>query len=341
MIDLLVGSPPATYLIFAVCTVIILFSGVRITRLADALGKRTGIGSALFGAVLLGGATSLPGIITSMSTAWQGYADLAVSNAVGGIAAQTTFLIFADMMYRRVNLEHAAASLENLAQCTLLIALLSLALVGLTGPDVHIFAIHPTSIILLLAYGFGLRLISDTKNQPLWFASKTKDTKPESELPTPEGRLSTLWLRFGGFAVVIAIAGYGIGETGIAIAKFTGISETVVGTLLTSVATSLPELVTVLFAVRMGALALAVGDIIGGNSFDVLFLALSDFAYRDGSIYHATTRDTDFILAINILMSTVLLLGLLRRKRNSIGNIGFEGIIVLILYALAIFVVMT
>ncbi|MEL0636785.1 sodium:calcium antiporter [Marinomonas sp. TI.3.20] len=334
-------SPLVTYITFAICTGIILFAGVRITRLADALGKRTGIGSALFGAALLGGTTSLPGIITSVSTAWQGYADLAVSNAVGGIAVQTTFLIFADMIYRRANLEHAAASLENLVQCTLLIALLSLALLGLTGPEFSIFAVHPVSIVLLLAYGFGLRLISDTQNQPLWFASKTKDTKPESELPTPDGKLSTLWLKFAGFAAAIAIAGYGIGETGIAIARITGMSETVVGTLLTSVATSLPELVTVLFAVRMGALALAVGDIIGGNSFDVLFLALSDFAYRDGSIYHATTRDTGFILAINILMSSVLLLGLLRRKRNGIGNIGFEGIMVLMLYALAIYVVTT
>ncbi|UTF59140.1 sodium:calcium antiporter [Gilvimarinus sp. DA14] len=339
MIELLVGSPVMAYVIFAVCTGIILFAGVRITRLADALGKRTGIGSALFGAVLLGGTTSLPGIITSVSTAWQGYADLAVSNAVGGIAAQTTFLIFADIIYRKANLEHAAASLENLVQCTLLIALLSVALVALTGPDVSVFAINPVSIVLVLAYLFGLRLISDTKDQPRWFASKTKETKPESDLPTPGGALSTLWLRFGGYAVAIAVAGYGIGETGIAIAKITGISETVVGTLLTSVATSLPELVTVLFAVRMGALALAVGDIIGGNSFDVLFLAFADFAYRDGSIYHATTRDTGFVLAINVLMSAVLMLGLLRRKRSGVGNIGFEGFMVLGLYALAILVV--
>ncbi|WP_289282081.1 MULTISPECIES: sodium:calcium antiporter [unclassified Methylophaga] len=339
MIDLFVGWPAATYISFAICTIIILFVGVRITRLADALGKRTGIGSALFGAVLLGGTTSLPGIITSVSTAWQGYADLAVSNAVGGIAAQTTFLIFADMIYRRANLEHAAASLENLVQCTLLIALLSIALVGLTGPDVTIFAIHPVSIILLLSYGFGLRLISDTQHQPLWFASKTKETKPESETSIPEGKLSILWWKFSGYAVAIAFAGYGIGETGIAIARITGLSETVVGTLFTSVATSLPELVTVLFAVRMGALTLAVGDIIGGNSFDVLFLAFSDFAYQDGSIYHATTQDTAFILTINLLMSTVLLLGLLRRKRNGIGNIGFEGFMVLILYALAVVVV--
>ena len=139
--------------------------------------------------------------------------------------------------------------------------------------------------------------------------------------------------------MAIAFAGYGIGETGIAIANITGLSETVVGTLFTSVATSLPELVTVLFAVRMGALTLAVGDIIGGNSFDVLFLAFSDFAYQDGSIYHATTQDTAFILTINLLMSTVLLLGLLRRKRNGIGNIGFEGFMVLILYVLAVVVV--
>ena len=59
--------------------------------------------------------------------------------------------------------------------------------------------------------------------------------------------------------------------------------------LMTAVATSLPELVTTLAAVRRGAAQLAVGGIIGGNAFDVLFLSASDVAYRDGR----STRRSD------------------------------------------------
>jgi cation:H+ antiporter len=55
----------------------------------------------------------------------------------------------------------------------------------------------------------------------------------------------------------------------------------VVGGLFTAVSTSLPELVTSVAAVQQGALTLAVGGIIGGNSFDVMFVAFADIAYRE------------------------------------------------------------
>jgi len=115
----------------------------------------------------------------------------------------------------------------------------------------------------------------------------------------------------------------------------TGLSETVVGFFMTSIATSLPELVTSLAAVRQGALTLAVGGIIGGNTFDVLFLSFSDMGYRAGSIYHAISEQQLFIIALAILMTGILLLGLLRREKRGIASIGFESFLVLIVYAAA------
>ena len=91
-------------------------------------------------------------------------------------------------------------------------------------------------------------------------------------------------------------------------------------------------MVTSIAAVRHGALTLVVGDIIGGNSFDVLFIAFADVAYRDGSIYHALTQSQSFIIALTILMTGILILGLLRREKHGISNIGFESFLILILY---------
>ena len=61
---------------------------------------------------------------------------------------------------------------------------------------------------------------------------------------------------------------------------------------------------------RIGAVNLAVGDVIGGNSVEVLFLAAADFFYRPGSIYHELDSDNLFVAALAILMTGVLLLGL-------------------------------
>ncbi|HZY65276.1 MAG TPA: hypothetical protein VFE21_05295 [Rubrobacteraceae bacterium] len=123
-----------------------------------------------------------------------------------------------------------------------------------------------------------------------------------------------------------------VARTGINITEQTDLTATFVGGVLTAVVTSLPELVTSVAAVRRGALTLAVGGIIGGNAFDTIFIAFSDIAYRDGSIYHAISDRQVYLISLTILMTGILLLGLLRREKRSIANIGFESFLVIVLY---------
>jgi cation:H+ antiporter len=109
-----------------------------------------------------------------------------------------------------------------------------------------------------------------------------------------------------------------------------GVGDSFVGGVGTAVVTSLPELVTVFAAVRTGALTLAVGDIVGGNAFDVLFVAAADLAYREGPVYQAIGGGTLYLGALALLLSSVLAVGMIHRAR---AGIGFEGITILLLYA--------
>jgi cation:H+ antiporter len=320
--------------LFVVAAFIIAVVGTRMTGIADRLADRTGLGEAMMGAVFLGGSTSLPGIVTSVTAAAQGYPELAISNAIGGIAAQTAFLAIADIVYRKANLEHAAASAANLTQGTLLISLLAIPILAISAPQVSVAGIHPASIILLGTYIFGLRLVSQAQTAPMWGPRHTAETRldePEEAEPGAPG-LVKLWGWFIFYALMTGAAGYVVARTGATLSDQTGISQTFMGGIFTAVSTSLPELVTSVAAVRRGALTLAVGDIIGGNSFDVLFVAFADFAYRKGSIYHALTISQTFAIALTILMTGTLLLGLLRREKYGIGNIGFESFLILLLY---------
>ena len=309
------------------------------TTFADRLADRTGLGEAVVGAALLGATTSLSGTVTSVSAATLDHPDLAVSNAIGGIAAQTAFLAIADITYRRANLEYAAVSPANLAQSALLIVLLSLPLIALALPPVSVFGIHPVSVILIAVYLAGLRLSNAMEKQPMWLAKKTSATR--EDLPEPDsddgGTTLALSFKFLIIAAIVGVCGWIIAVSGLEIAARTGLRETVLGALMTAVITSFPELVTTLAAVRRGALQLAVGGIIGGNTFDVLFLSASDVAYRPGSIYHAVDQSFVFWLSISIVMTAVLLLGLLARVREGIGRIGFESAAILALYASAVF----
>lgn len=328
-----IESLPVSIGLFVIAVLVIAFAGTRMAKIADRLADATGLGEAFVGALFLGGSTSLAGIVTSITAAANNHPELAVSNALGGIAAQTVFLGVADIAYRKANLEHAAASAATLMQATVLVTLLAIPLLAMAGPPVEVLGIHPATLLIPVAYFFGLRLVSEAQTRPMWSPRRTDKTRvDEPTIDETERPQLTMWLQFATLAVIIAIAGYSVGEAGVSISVQTGLSESLVGSLLTAICNSLPELVTTVAAVRQGALTLAVGGVIGGNSFDVLLLAFSDLAYRHGSIYHALAGQQVFVVALTILMTGVLLLGLLRREKHGIGNIGFESVLVLILY---------
>jgi len=330
---------PELIAIFVVSTGIILFAGTRMAGVAEGIAEKTGLGQAIVGAVFLGISTSLSGTILSFYAAGQDHPALSISNAVGGIAAQTFFLALADMAYRKANLEHAASSLANLAQSVLLIILLAVPLVTISSPEVSLWGVHPTSIILIVLYLFGMYWVKETKDKSLWTAKKTTHT-PE-EKPAAASAYAAYTLRrligeFGGLALLTGGTGITLAKSAITLADKTQLNETVIGGFLTSVITSLPELVTTIAAVRRGALNLAVGDIIGGNSFDVLFLSGSDMFYRAGSLYHQMSGQHVLMLSMSILMAGILMLGMLRREKFGPINIGFESVLILLCYGLLV-----
>ena len=332
-------SPTGALVLLGIAALVLGVGGVRFTRVVDHLADRTGLGEALAGAVLVGAVTSLPGLVTSVVGAAAGDASFAVSNSLGGIAAQTAFLAVADLTYRRANLEHAAASLANLLQALLLITLVGVVLLAVAAPEITVLGVHPATAVLPAVYLYGLLLVRNTGRDPLWSAKQTLETRqdvPDDDQGTRS--LSRLWVEFVTLAAVVATTGYAVAVAGLTLVAEAGLSSSFVGTALTAVVTSLPELVTVLVAVRIGALTLAVGNIIGGNSFDVLFVAAADVAYRDGSVYHAIDAGTRAVLALVVLLTAVLAAGLVRRERKGIG---FEGVVILVLYAVGLAITYT
>lgn len=332
--DPTIFSLPLSIGAFILAAGMIGFFGQWLTSLADQLADRTGLGEALTGALFLGASTSLPEIATSVTAAAKGYSQLAVSNALGGIAVQTAFLSIADMTYRRANLEHAAASIANIMQGTLAVVLLAICILASVVPDPQWLGIHPATPLMLGVYLYGLHLVYKAQTDPMWKPQRTSETRDDipEDNQSDNVPLVGLWVRFVFAAVMIGSGGWLIAESGIAISKHTRLSETIIGTVFTSVSTSLPELVITLAAVRQGALTLAVGGILGGNAFDTLLMAFSDVAYRAGTIYQGISQYQVFLMALTILMTGILLMGLVRREKHGIANIGFESFFILVLY---------
>jgi cation:H+ antiporter len=313
----------------------IVVAGPRMARVADRLADVTGLGEAFVGAVLVGAATSLPDILATVLPAARGLPELAVGNALGGVLGQTAFLAIADLTYRRANLEHAAASLPNLVQGTLLMTLLGGMLVLFAAPPGAVLGVHPGTLVLVGIYAYGLRLVRETSDVPMWTAVETEETRTDvpAEPAREEGAPATMWVSFTVLVVVLGTAGTTLAVAGESIVASTGLSEALVGVFLTGVGSSLAELVVSIAAIRAGALTLAVANVIGGNTFDTLLVGVADLAYRDGSIYAAVGAESSLVAAVCLVATSVITLGLLRRERHGVGNIGVESVVVLALYA--------
>lgn len=95
----------------------------------------------------------------------------------------------------------------------------------------------------------------------------------------------------------------------------------------------LPELVVAVTSVRRGSLSLAVGDSLGGSSYDLLILVVLDAVYRDGTISSAVGPAEMAWVVLSIVLVSTLILGLLRRQKHGVGNVGFETVLMLAVYA--------
>ena len=330
----MLDSPAAALGAFIAAAALIAVAGTFMSALADRLADRTGLGEALVGMLVLAGATSLPDFAATLSAAVDGRASLAMGNVMGSMAVNLAFLGIGDLVYRKANLEHAAASAPNLMQSALLIGLLAIALLASLTPPFDVWGVHPATPMLVLAYLFGIRLVRHAHRAPMWRPQRTAQTIEDRPDEAPRGEsLAWLWLRFGALAAVTAAAGWVMMDAAEALVDQTALSESQAGGVLTAVATSTPELVVTIAAVRRGALTLAVANIVGTNCFNTTVIAAADIAYRPGSIYHAIPPGELAWGLVSILMSAVLLLGMLRRETYGVGNIGFESLAILLLYA--------
>ncbi|WP_029933889.1 sodium:calcium antiporter [Thiomicrospira pelophila] len=334
------SSLTLSLIVFAFAALAIIIAGTRLARLADELADRTGLGEALFGVLLLAGVTSLPDFAATLSASMDARPDLAMSNAMGSMAVNLLFLGVADIVYRKANLEHAAASSVNLMLATLLIVLLTLPLLAIISPSVASWGVHPVTPVIVGVYLFGLHLVYRARTKPMWFPRLTSQTVPDKPELHYQGRSSEVWIRFAVLATITALAGWVLMESAKVIADQTGLSDTLVGGVFTALATSTPELVTTIAAIRYGALTLAVSNIFGTNCFNMLVVAAADVGYPNGSIYSELSSVQMTWGLVSILMTAILLLGMVRRETYGIGRIGFESAMILSVYAVALGIIL-
>jgi cation:H+ antiporter len=181
------------------------------------------------------------------------------------------------------------------------------------------------SIIIVLLYLFILR----------WAFHREK-TAPElgteaslyDDMP-----LRTVWFKFILAAAAVIAAGIWLSFVGEDIAEVTGWGTSFVGSLFLAISTSMPELVVTFAAVRLGAVDMAVADILGSNMFNMAIILPVDLAYVRDSIFAAVTDVHGITAAAGLLMSLLVIIGIrFHRKRKIFGLFGWYTPLLVIIY---------
>ena len=304
----------------------VVVAAVGLAASGDALASRTGWGRVWVGTLLLAGATSLPELVTTSTAAWLNAADLAAGNVFGSNMLNIVILTMV------LSIFGTASVFRNLSRGQVFVALLAIGLTGLATLmgaldfGTKWAVISPAALIILAVYVAGSQRVFNRGVEPIGPAAKPGSWS-----------LRKGWTVFLLSSAGILAAAPFLASSAQDIAQNTGISESFIGVLAVAFVSSLPEIVTTVAALRMGAPDLAVANIYGTNAFNMLSLGLADFFYSDGSLFGQ--MDNSVLLAglaaiLLMIMGTSQLIR--RRPSRWISFTEPSSLSILLLYGLGL-----
>ena len=297
------------------------------------------MGRAWVGLILMASVTSLPELITGISSvAIVKEPDLAAGDIFGSCVFNLLILSVLDAFNKRplfslVKSSHIVAAIYSII--LLMVAGIAIYL----SDDIPSF-LWISSFTFVL---FGVYLIAVWKIFKYEQAALIESPPSTIQLTVP--RSAELRKAIGGYAahaLVVVGAAVFLPFFGEYIASQTGVGNSLFATVFIAAATSLPELVVSLSALKIKALDLAVGNLLGSNVFNMVILGIDDIFYRQGSLFQNISSSHLLSVFITIIMTAIVGLGLLfKPKKKQLWLLSLDTFIILILYLALIFYLFT
>jgi cation:H+ antiporter len=295
---------------FLATALVIVFAGVRLARYGDMLGEKTGLGRSWVGLVVLAATTSLPELFTGLgATALANLPNIAIGDILGSCMFNLLILSFMDALQpeplsTRAHQSHALS-------IGLGLVLIGVAGLGLLSSErlPAIGWIGPYTPALLVIYVVSMRLLFTHEQH----VRKRETKEVAAELQYAEVPLRSVIVHYTVAAAFVVGAALWLPRLGAELARQTGLGEAFVGSLFIAITTSLPEIVVSLAAVRIGAIDLGVGNILGSNLFNLFILGLDDVFYRHGPLLAVADASHDVAVVAIVIMNALFLIGLTYR----------------------------
>lgn len=240
---------------------VILTIGAEILiRGATALARQFGVSELLIGLTLVGFGTSMPELVASVQAALVGSPGVAVGNVVGSNLANTLFILGLSAAIAPFAVDQKAFRRDGFV-C--LVATLAVIGVSMTGEFSRIAGFSfLVAITLYILFAF----FSERRHPESPLAEK--HAGDAAKIQGPKSILLDIVMAIGGLALLVVGAKFLVTGS-INIAANLGISDAIIGLTVVAVGTSLPELVTSIMAATRGRSALALGNVVGSNIYNL------------------------------------------------------------------------
>jgi len=318
-----------TILGFLLCAALIFFSGTKLAHYGDQMAELTGMGKAWFGLIMMASVTSLPELFVGISSASIiESADFAVGDVLGSCAFNLAILSLLDVFSKKTTL-FSVASQSHVLAGALGIVLFSFVGIGLFLPyDFKLIDwIGISSVVFITLYLVSIKLVYQyDKNHPTQsIPSKLVELQNKTSL-----KKVIFWYSLN--ALVVIGAALVLPHFVEQISDQTGLNKSFTGTILLALSTSLPEVAVSIAAIRMGAIDMAVGNLLGSNLFNIFILAIGNFFYTKGHILVDASESHIISVFSIITMTAIAIIGLTYRSKSKPFLLAWDTLLIVIMF---------
>lgn len=325
------------WLEFGACALLIALAGWRLSLYGDVIAEKTGLSGSWIGVVLLASVTSLPELATGLSAVTAaGAPNIAVGDVLGSCVFNLAILVVLDFIHRGESIYTKAGQGHILSAGfgVLLLGFIGFSLLlaqKMDGPSLAHVGIYSPALVVL--YLLSMRVVfSYEKRQMAAYAEEAAERYPHLTLGQAIARYSLA-------ALVVVGAGTWLPFIGKDIAALYNWHASFVGTLFIAAATSLPELAVTLSAMRLGALDMAIANLLGSNLFNLLILAIDDAFYLNGPLLSHVSATHAVSVMSALAMTGAVIVGLLYRPPGRLfRTVGWISMLLLLVYMLNAYV---
>lgn len=263
---------------------------------SSALARKMKIPALVVGLTIVAMGTSAPELSVSVTSALNGANDMAVSNAIGSNIFNLLVVLGVCALFKPVPVTKDLLKRDYPVSIVATIVFVVLMLITVGGIKYGIGRLE-SGIMVVLMVGYVIWMVAAAMKG----RKKDADDEPEQKKFSLMGCLMSI---VGGIAEIV-IGGDFVVEHASSLGSAIGMSEALIGLTICAIGTSLPELVTSVVAAKKGETDMAMGNVIGSNIFNLLFILgvsglISPIALAEGSLMN-TLIDCGFYVAVSIL----------------------------------------